>query len=1787
MKSDPKSGPKSPDVLEHNVGSLLGAFDPPRLDDGARARIRAQLVARHAVAPRKKTSPLYAIGFGLAAAAGVAVVAGALIGSDRTSGVTRTSDREVALADGTKVLLDTGATVDVLGPRRVRVTGSALLDVAHGKDQFVVETQHGQLAVLGTRFVVEATSVRTLAAVIRGQVRLATENGKVVLHAGEQGVAEPGRPPSRGPAPRLSHLASWAAAVRKSDDDGTPKAVRNGTLFARDPSFRPHPPYPDNEFPLPLAQLTVDAVVDHQVARVALDQTFENPQAQDLEGVYRFAIPADAALQRFAMYVDGTLTESAVVERMRARRIYEELVYRRVDPGLLEWSGAGRLALRVFPLRALSDKRIVLAYTQSLPRLYDDWTLTVPLPEVDAAVDEVVFNVRVKDCAACELHSPSHAVNVAKDGDDAIVTYKGAGEEIGDSLVLVARDPRTEAQVATHTTSDGQFVAVRARPDLGAGANQPADTYRQRSWVIVDDVSASRGNLERKAQADVVEALLRELDEDDRVAVLTVDSLVRAHAGLERVDDVDHRAVRAFLTSDEVGGVGATDLGKAFDRATEILAGVDARDAFVLYLGDGVVTGGDRALAGLRARLAGKATFVGVGIGDGADTPTLAALADATGGSVYAMDLADDLAWRTFDLVASLYTSRVTGLSASLVNARGETIASQVGYLRAGQLGDGEELELVARVPAGNDVAAVQLVGQRDGQPWRQSVPLAAARRSDGGYLPRLWAQRHVAALLLAKEDAVVVPPCTTQPCASEDELRTKRREELRLQIVDLGKKYFLLSRHTSLLVLENDAMYAQYGVTKGAGDTWSPYAVPPKVEVHRVAAAGTTPNGVDPGTALVRTPVARFYDYGAVYRQGQWDAQLARRGDFRGRASATRGMDLDADRAGWWDEEGESGGVILAQAVSEHASGPVSGPMKLQVTSEPQPVVAGTAPTVPPDETMASATIEKFDDNLTADSSRDGTITAAITTGTLAERQETWMVAKEAKGGGIGHGYGRASRNRWHGGYGGQAPYPIAFHYPTDPHLDDLTELVPAFFPGAVDDAERDLVRAAGGGKGSIDAKARAMVDRARAALPVGTYRLGDGASIAVTGGTLSWRTTDENGLEELARLDGATWRRAYPELGLEVTRDLGARTPALLLAVMPLLVPDADHLATWFAVTVKGDRTLVLAPAGDAAKPMLEIELDGKDRVVAIRTPAGTELLAVTWGAQGPTAASLGGAKSTIGFTPSIDPVTVPSDLVSVALPLALPAAAAKAVAATTVGSPEWRAAQRQVMATAAATADPNAAWTAYDALVGHGGAQLGDAVLAARTLAIRSDADYRRAMAGFSADAVNRPAAVRYLDAARAYAKKYKPDALAPAVDTGLVGAVWRFRHMLALATADKREAAVAALEAMGDRAPDLRLVGAAIVGQRWDWSSALKTRAWAAVAKGDLRNVARYEAVRSMYNSGEYAAAGDAIVTLMGDLDLTAAPVVLDYTALGAVQSSPRGQAGFDMAWRGYLARVLADGNYAHVMALAQSTLTVNRQTDLDRVLGRAAELAGDDRAKKIDVLRFAVSTGQTDRAAAMLPELLAGTPDPVVERVAMQLALDQGKPDEAADHLQRAIDAADGAVTLAQARNDFTQLVALRGRVAQLARGTARDAAVARVMSVAKAWRDIDPANAQVDSQVGELLLELERPEEAWRQLSTAIERDPMSGSGWILVADALERHGQYDQALATWQEAIVIDQTNPGPRLRKAQLYYALGKTAEGDAIVKDAAPRKWHDRFSNDAYQLHHLAQQRKLTGK
>src|SRR5262249_61229159 len=107
--------------------------------------------------------------------------------------------------------------------------------------------------------------------------------------------------------------------------------------------------------------------------------------------------PPDASLSRLAMYVDGNLMEGGMTERNHARSVYEQIMYSQRDPALLEWVDGSTFKMRVFPLEARQEKRIIIAYTQRLPAMYGRLQYRFPAGHSLGVVDELSTQARIKN----------------------------------------------------------------------------------------------------------------------------------------------------------------------------------------------------------------------------------------------------------------------------------------------------------------------------------------------------------------------------------------------------------------------------------------------------------------------------------------------------------------------------------------------------------------------------------------------------------------------------------------------------------------------------------------------------------------------------------------------------------------------------------------------------------------------------------------------------------------------------------------------------------------------------------------------------------------------------------------------------------------------------------------------------------------------------------------------------------------------------------------------------------------------------------------------------------------------------------------------------------------------------------------------------------------------------------------------------------------------------------------------------------------------------------------------
>jgi hypothetical protein len=157
-----------------------------------------------------------------------------------------------------------------------------------------------------------------------------------------------------------------------------------------------------------LRNLKVDIRVTGNIAVTTLDMIYFNPNSRVMEGEFSFPLGEGQAISRFALDVNGTLREGVVVEKEKARKTFEAVERRGVDPGLLEMTEGNNFRMRVYPLPPKGTRRVVIAFEQELTDKgsYDLYLL--PL-KIDEALEkfsihaEVIKNVVSLDAENNEL----------------------------------------------------------------------------------------------------------------------------------------------------------------------------------------------------------------------------------------------------------------------------------------------------------------------------------------------------------------------------------------------------------------------------------------------------------------------------------------------------------------------------------------------------------------------------------------------------------------------------------------------------------------------------------------------------------------------------------------------------------------------------------------------------------------------------------------------------------------------------------------------------------------------------------------------------------------------------------------------------------------------------------------------------------------------------------------------------------------------------------------------------------------------------------------------------------------------------------------------------------------------------------------------------------------------------------------------------------------------------------------------------------------------------------------
>ncbi len=452
------------------------------------------------------------------------------------------------------------------------------------------------------------------------------------------------------------------------------------------------------------------------------------------------------------MWIGDKLVEADVVEKQRAREIYETILRERRDPALLEWSGGNIFKARVFPILPHSEKRIKITYTQVLPlkgnryrysyALVSEMLRQHPLRELD-------IDVKVNSAIALKsVTSPTHPTREDKTEHSAHVEF--TAQEYTPTrdfeVVVEVANQQASAVLIPHRRGDDGYFMLQITPPANAGGSQQRALLPDGEPVqllILADTSASIDAAQRTTQATFIGTLLASLAPKDTFNLATCDVACDfAFPQWMPADSANIATARDFLA--KCTSLGWTNLDGAFAAALK-RAGPKTH---VIYVGDGIVTTGDADPVAFAQRLrklyaGSSATLHAVTLGSSYEAGVLKTIASLGGGSLRKITSEQGPQQVAQELLGEIAVPALRDIQVEFKGIKAARLYPEaIANVPAGK----QHILLGRYLPEGQDqTGEVIVTGTQGGKAVRFSARVALKDAERGNsFIPRLWARLHL-----------------------------------------------------------------------------------------------------------------------------------------------------------------------------------------------------------------------------------------------------------------------------------------------------------------------------------------------------------------------------------------------------------------------------------------------------------------------------------------------------------------------------------------------------------------------------------------------------------------------------------------------------------------------------------------------------------------------------------------------------------------------------------------------------------------------------------------------------------------------------------------------------------------------------------------------------------------------------------------------------------------------------------------------------------------------------------
>lgn len=555
---------------------------------------------------------------------------------------------------------------------------------------------------------------------------------------------------------------------------------------------------------LPLKSTEVEVNIAGVIADVEVKQTYSNTGKKPIEAIYIFPASTRAAVYNMIMKIDEREIVAIIEEKQAARKMYENAKNEGKTASLLEEERPNVFQMSVANIMPGAKVEVTLSYTELLipkdniyefvyptvagPRYVSEneyetnntetWTANpyleegVKSPSVFDLTMNISTGIPLKELK-CETHknkidftgkSNAQLTLQEKDGGnrDFIVQYKLAGNTI-------------ESGVLTYEDSKGEnfFLGIIQPPERISPESIPP-----REYIFIVDVSGSMSGFPLEVSKSLMKELLSGLRATDKFNIVLFAGGSRIYAEKSQKATKENIS-RAVQYMDNLQGGGGTELLNALKNAMNLQTPDNYSRSFVI-LTDGYVSVEKETFDYIRDNL-GNANFFAFGIGSSVNRYIIEGMAHVGMGEPFVAVNQQEAKIQAKRMLKYISSPVLTNIDYKINDFDVyDVLPEKIPDLFASRP------IVIAGKFKGSASGNISIHGVSGQQEYNQKINIESQiNKNQTKALKYLWAREKIRLL------------------ADYNVLRSN--DEIRKQIITLGKKYNLLTEYTSFIAIDSE----------------------------------------------------------------------------------------------------------------------------------------------------------------------------------------------------------------------------------------------------------------------------------------------------------------------------------------------------------------------------------------------------------------------------------------------------------------------------------------------------------------------------------------------------------------------------------------------------------------------------------------------------------------------------------------------------------------------------------------------------------------------------------------------------------------------------------------------------------------------------------------------------------------------------------------------------------------------------------------------------------------------